>query len=364
MRSCADGYGCWLQLLCLLFLNLFLESFDIVKEGEEFLRSRYEQQDGTAGCRTHIVVGLEAEAEANGLCRFLGPVHAKEGFGLAEVAFGPVAAESNDGPTIAQWRNNLPGPPSASSPNGVMRPGNQRLNSNMSVQSYGSEASFGTGLPSAPKTASTVRPALRSQFSSTRLKSGYDQSQVPMPVSGDYREGRATTPTSNGALPSNPAGNRSRSASQPSAYVPKPMPQAPPPLPHSNSHWSTQPRGIPSGVNGARSNKRGSGSSQSTGDSSDYSPNSSSPITPFGSSESSLGGVAIAGSQYGHPNGTNGYHPPGMGMQDPPVKVKVHFHEDIFVIQVSKMTEYEELVEKVGRKIRLCGPRRMMDRSG
>jgi len=42
----------------------------------------------------------------------------------------------------------------------------------------------------------------------------------------------------------------------------------------------------------------------------------------------------------------------------PPVKVKVHFNEDIFVIQVPRMTEYDELVEKVGRKIRLCGPRR------
>lgn len=40
------------------------------------------------------------------------------------------------------------------------------------------------------------------------------------------------------------------------------------------------------------------------------------------------------------------------------VKVKVHFLEDIFVIQVPRMTEYEELVERVGRKIRLCGPRR------
>ena len=40
------------------------------------------------------------------------------------------------------------------------------------------------------------------------------------------------------------------------------------------------------------------------------------------------------------------------------VKVKVHFHEDIFVIQVPRMTEYEELVERVGKKIRLCGPRR------
>lgn len=40
------------------------------------------------------------------------------------------------------------------------------------------------------------------------------------------------------------------------------------------------------------------------------------------------------------------------------VKVKVHFLEDIFVIQVPRSTEYEDLVEKVGKKIRLCGPRR------
>lgn len=40
------------------------------------------------------------------------------------------------------------------------------------------------------------------------------------------------------------------------------------------------------------------------------------------------------------------------------VKVKVHFMDDIFVIQVPRHTEYEELVERVGRKIRLCGPRR------
>lgn len=51
----------------------------------------------------------------------------------------------------------------------------------------------------------------------------------------------------------------------------------------------------------------------------------------------------------------------GMGVpqeQSPPVKVKVHFHEDIFVIQVPRTTEYDDLVEKVGKKIRLCGPRR------
>lgn len=40
------------------------------------------------------------------------------------------------------------------------------------------------------------------------------------------------------------------------------------------------------------------------------------------------------------------------------MKVKVHFHEDIFVIQVPRVTEFDDLVEKVGKKIRLCGPRR------
>ena len=42
----------------------------------------------------------------------------------------------------------------------------------------------------------------------------------------------------------------------------------------------------------------------------------------------------------------------------PPVKIKVHFYEDVFVIQVPRTTEYSELVDKVGKKIRLCGPRR------
>lgn len=40
------------------------------------------------------------------------------------------------------------------------------------------------------------------------------------------------------------------------------------------------------------------------------------------------------------------------------IKVKVHFYEDIFMIHVPKSTEFEDLVEKVGKKIRLCGPRR------
>ncbi|KAI0087958.1 hypothetical protein BDY19DRAFT_891887 [Irpex rosettiformis] len=175
------------------------------------------------------------------------------------------------------------------------------------------------------------RPSLRSQFSSAGLK----------------EEARAASRAS-GSSPQIPVGamptTRSRSASQPSAYVPR---QPPPPLPTSGPWEERSHHPIDS--------KRGSGSSQSTGDnSSDYSPNSSSPITPYGSSDSSLSGMT----------GVRTHHDKVLTSATQqlefsvPVKVKVHFHEDIFVIQVPRSTEYEELVERVGRKIRLCGPRR------
>ncbi|KAH9855179.1 hypothetical protein C2E23DRAFT_724648 [Lenzites betulinus] len=193
--------------------------------------------------------------------------------------------------------------------------------------SFVSEASFGPGVQG--------RPSLRSKFSSTRLAAAYDQSDSrgasPMP-----------TPTMHQPM-------RSRSASQPSAY--HPPPQAPPPLP---TGWAERAQSA------IQASKRGSGSSQSTGDSSDYSPHtSSSPITPYGSSESSLAGISTGRSIRSHVDPSMG-HPP---LKDelrltPPVKIKVHFGEDIFVIQVPRSTEYSELVDKVGKKIRLCGPRR------
>ncbi|KAF9522646.1 hypothetical protein CPB83DRAFT_899456 [Crepidotus variabilis] len=260
--------------------------------------------------------------------------------------------EGVDGPAIAQWRSNGLPPLPSSNLDGAMRPITPRLHSNMSANSYASDASFGNGV--GPKSS---RPTLRSQMSSTRLRSGYDSpnGQGPSPINpvangNDYRNGRAATPT----LAAPPPMSRSRSASQPQAYVPPVTKMAPPPLPNPGSQWrDARPaaNGVPTEVNG----KRGSGSSQSTGDSSDYSPNSSSPITPFGSSESSLGmGVRNSRSQ----NFDNSIISNGSISGSPPVKVKVHFHEDIFVIQVPRATEYGDLVEKVGRKIRLCGPRR------
>lgn len=38
--------------------------------------------------------------------------------------------------------------------------------------------------------------------------------------------------------------------------------------------------------------------------------------------------------------------------------MKVYFGSDIFLIQVGRTIDYGELVERVGKKIRLCGPRR------
>ncbi|TFY68786.1 hypothetical protein EVJ58_g791 [Rhodofomes roseus] len=180
---------------------------------------------------------------------------------------------------------------------------------------------YGTGRPSMSRNPSSYmqesmpesglpRASLRNQYSATKLKSAYDKAET--------RSNPSPRVSGTGSVPM-----RSRSASQPSAYVP-PQNMPPPPLPTSVP-WGHRPG----------QNKRGSGSSQSTGDSSDYSPHSSgSPITPFGSSDSSLTALSA------------------------PVKVKVHFHEDIFVIQVPRSTEYDELVERVGKKIRLCGPRR------
>ena len=39
----------------------------------------------------------------------------------------------------------------------------------------------------------------------------------------------------------------------------------------------------------------------------------------------------------------------------PLVKVKVHHKDDIFVIQVERTVDYLDLMDKVAKKIRLCG---------
>lgn len=244
--------------------------------------------------------------------------------------------EDQNGPLMRQWRKNgqsMPAPPPP--PMGALPNPLATINRSQVSHRGGSDLSEGS--------AETVRPALRSKFSSNRLNSTYDNESE-----------RSVSPLTR--VPSRPP-MRSRSQSQPSVYQPPPPQTAPPPLP--KSHWAESTGGSVAGsvASSAVSSKRGSGSSDSTGDSSEYSPHSTSPITPYGSSDSSLGGTTLRTSRSqvllkASPA------VPQIGTISPMVKVKVHFLEDIFVIQVPRVTEYEDLVERIGKKIRLCGPRR------
>ncbi|KIJ67691.1 hypothetical protein HYDPIDRAFT_25171 [Hydnomerulius pinastri MD-312] len=238
--------------------------------------------------------------------------------------------EDANGHVYTQWRTHngaMPPPPGAAAAIApAYRPQPSRMSSTASTAT---DHSFGHG----------VRPPrmpLHSQMSSSKLKASYDQ--------GDIRSA-TPSPSLNGTAIPMPL-SRSRSASQPSAYIPK---TNPPPVP-STETWAHRSQ------SSTTESKRGSGSSQSTRGSSEESPNSSSPITPFGSSESSLGGSGLrpSRSQTFETMTSNGTH---LGFS-PPVKVKVHFNDDIFVIQVPRSTEFSDLVDKVGKKIRLCGSRR------
>jgi len=45
----------------------------------------------------------------------------------------------------------------------------------------------------------------------------------------------------------------------------------------------------------------------------------------------------------------------------PPMKIKVHYRQDLFIIAVSRDITYEDLADRVGKKIRLCGGDRAPD---
>ncbi|KAG6861907.1 hypothetical protein C0995_009857 [Termitomyces sp. Mi166 len=288
--------------------------------------------------------------------------------------------EDVTGVLMQEWRNNLPPvpvpPPLHAHTSASMRGYNPRVHAGGNTQSISSDSSYANVPAPAPPYPSRPRsrPQLRSQLSATKLQgvgAGAGAGVGVYDSSGDARNSKTQPalvntnghPVNAYGQPINangyPITSRSRSVSQPAAYVPKQThAHAPPPLPTGghHHHWARE-RAHPTPV----SEKRGSGSSQS---SSDYSPNSSSPETPFGSSESSIGGLSLhqSRSQYfegvrTHPHYGNGFGNEQLAMGQP-VKVKVHFHEDIFVIQVDRATEYDDLVERVGRKIRLCGPRR------
>ncbi|KAG8988252.1 hypothetical protein FRB90_002867, partial [Tulasnella sp. 427] len=143
---------------------------------------------------------------------------------------------------------------------------------------------------------------------------------------------------------------RLRSASTPTHYNPNARAQdPPPPMPINTNVSATWSKATGTPATGGAEDKRGSGSSQSTNVSSDYSVSqTTSPVTPYGSNESNLSALRPMRSQVFAGAGEK---------YDTPVRVKVHYKEDLFVIVVQKSIDYNELMEKVGKKIRLCGAR-------
>lgn len=273
------------------------------------------------------------------------------------------------------------------------------------------------------------RPLLRSQFSSVRLGDAYSEQEQdaheialaqarvraattggqaglphrqksPTPPAMPLPLGAQPFPSQQGALrtraTSTPAQAHANVAMQRQGY-PSPYGQIPPvpshpqsmryPAPPSRSATGSSVATTTTSLTGGWSTttteeKRGSGSSQFSGEShsSGYSTNdqggSTSPLTPYGSSDSNLGSVLRQNKQSGtgHPyqqhqkqSSIASQHVSAAPTSSvmvaglPPMKLKVHYRQDIFIIAVSRTVAYDELVEKVNKKIRLCGGDRPPD---
>lgn len=188
---------------------------------------------------------------------------------------------------------------------------------------------------------------------------------VPRPR-GDSTAGMAAA-GSNGLLPH----SRSRSASSPQAFLPPGVPRAPmPPVQHQQ--WPDQNGGgagpAANGGNGngaVRPEKRFSSSSISTVDSAQS--GQSRPQSTAASSPTTLNGSS--GSLGGHPSRTSSNATPTgrdsrVFQAATAIKVQVHFGDDRFVVVVLSSITFDELVEKVSKKVKLCSGRRPMPEAG
>jgi cell division control protein 24 len=242
--------------------------------------------------------------------------------------------EDINGPVLAQWRNHahpLPPPPPP--------PGTLPSRPSVVTSRNGSDASFGPG------TGSSSRTTLRSKFSTTQLRNAYDEQQQQPHLSVGFSRSDSQASLT-GKVPVN--GMRARSSSTPSQYTgPKVIP---PPLPTA-SNWGSDPK--------VGERNRGSASSQSTGESSDYSPpQTGSPITPFGSNDSSLATSAnSAALRSSRSQVFTGTRKDAVSPIQLKMLVKVHYGDDLFTLDVPRTIEYDDLVAAVAYKVRLCGRR-------
>ena len=289
-------------------------------------------------------------------------------------------ARTGDSAMLAQWSrqhshngslaaNGMPPPQIPGNPHS-QRPAAGRNMSSQSAASMSSiggmsDASFGNGV-------NPRGPSLRSQFSSNRLRSGYgDDGDDRNSGYGQYSDGPAGPPQSR-TPPTNPSlglpTNRNRSISNPAAYPQAQMPKQPlPPMPLA-PQW-TGPSQPSTGIDreriaaGASRERLGGARSQqgmlppqrrpNSDGSSDYSDES----PDSGMMTSGPAGAPLRGTRSQIFNGSRGdeYSSLPNPSQGPPVKIKVFWAEDLFMIIVPRTATYSALMERVQRKIRLCG---------
>lgn len=277
-------------------------------------------------------------------------------------------ARTEDAATFARWQQQQHGlPPTPSSQRPPLGSRQTSVASGASMSTIQSEASFGNGLPQ--------QRTLRSQFSSGRLRGQYDDRGYE--DEGQLRHGQpATTP-------------RTRAVSNPSSAYTHQQSRAAPPVPIA-PQWTGSSQSSGSGVDRARiaagasqdriagtrnqsslgSRRPLSGGSSDTGESSEHSPESGPGMHSSSTSGGTLRGTRSqvfnghsrasghnpAYSQNGAypPHGSAGYGGPTDEV-GPPVKIKVYWLDDLFVIMVPRTTGYSELMQRVQKKIRLCG---------
>ena len=300
---------------------------------------------------------------------------------------------TEDGTSFQQWRqpqthNSGPNAPLLQSrPPMPTRSGSTASGtSGMSMQSIQTDASFGNGVGH----QRPPQPMLRTQLSSGRLRTQYEDR-------GMYEDGQ---------MRHNQASSRARVVSNPSAshvhhqshqHSAPPVPIAPQWTGSSQSSGSggldsshiaagQSRERLATGTGGRNQSSLAmvrpiSGGSSDTGDSSEHSPDSG-PHHPasaggtlrgsrsqiFNGHSNSPAGYGLNGSYMPSPGGGLGYnvHSPNnhqgngtirgpVGDSGPPVKIKVYWLDDLFVIMVPRTTGFAELVQRVQKKIRLCG---------
>lgn len=345
--------------------------------GSDYMGNFDEDGEGSIQSDDRTATGRSTPSTRRGPGTQSLPLHPRQPQDANGIGRPRAQTEDSSSQVIHQWRSQTPSNASNGYPAMPTMP-------RSSTPSSAASVSVRT-----PTDASGLQ-SLRSSASSRGLKSKHSlewgSAGFGRPAGDDERLPSISRNTSQASLPSQPTPvqpqpipqpppmNRTRSASSPHAFqgpLPGSVPLAKsssqqswnggaerqPPLPAVpplNIHARSNGVSHPNGVNGNGS-KRFSSSSNSTDRSSGESSSAQSQGQPY----------TAATSPASQPSSARMYSvglPVGGGAAAA-VKIKLNFGEDTFVIVVLSSTGYEDLTDKVLKKIRRCGDPKRIDES-